>query len=120
MLFRSIDRPQVEALVQGAGALTAGVGALTLLDHETGRRRWALGARPDATVAERLGLICGIGVLGVVQVLGVERFRQCAAPTCSGAYIDTSRPGRRRYCMPELCGNRVNVAAHRARRAAPS
>jgi predicted RNA-binding Zn ribbon-like protein len=33
-------------------------------------------------------------------------------------FIDTTRPGRRRYCMPGLCGNRINVANHRARRAA--
>jgi predicted RNA-binding Zn ribbon-like protein len=33
-------------------------------------------------------------------------------------FVDTSRAGRRRYCVPEVCGNRVNVANHRARRRA--
>jgi predicted RNA-binding Zn ribbon-like protein len=33
-------------------------------------------------------------------------------------FVDTSRAGRRRYCVPEVCGNRINVAAHRARRRA--
>lgn len=50
--------------------------------------------------------------------LGPERFRDCASPTCSGVFVDTSRPGRRRYCMPDLCGNRANVAAYRERRRA--
>ncbi|MGW3471407.1 CGNR zinc finger domain-containing protein [Saccharopolyspora sp. NPDC000995] len=34
-----------------------------------------------------------------------------------GTFIDTTRPGRRRYCMPGLCGNRINFANHRACRA---
>ncbi|MEU3622431.1 CGNR zinc finger domain-containing protein [Amycolatopsis coloradensis] len=66
-------------------------------------------------MSDALSLICGVGILGVVRTLGAERFRACSAPTCQGAFIDTTRPGRRRYCMPGLCGNRVNVANHRAR-----
>jgi predicted RNA-binding Zn ribbon-like protein len=31
-------------------------------------------------------------------------------------FVDVSRGGRRRYCMPDLCGNRINVANHRQRR----
>ncbi|WP_244223342.1 CGNR zinc finger domain-containing protein [Amycolatopsis circi] len=38
----------------------------------------------------------------------------CAAPDCDGVFVDTSRAGSR-YCMPDLCGNRVSVANHRAR-----
>ncbi|MEV7379817.1 CGNR zinc finger domain-containing protein [Streptomyces lydicus] len=36
-----------------------------------------------------------------------------------GVFIDTTRRGRCRYCMPGLCGNGINVANHRARQAAP-
>ncbi|WP_333908532.1 CGNR zinc finger domain-containing protein [Solicola gregarius] len=38
----------------------------------------------------------------------------CQSPTCDGMFVDTSRAGRRRYCMPELCGNRANVVNVRA------
>lgn len=31
-------------------------------------------------------------------------------------FVDTSRAGPRRYCTPDPCGNRLNVANHRARR----
>ncbi|MEV6905854.1 CGNR zinc finger domain-containing protein [Amycolatopsis sp. NPDC051071] len=111
-----IDHPERDRLVDGASALTSPAGALTLVT-DIGRTRWAVSLRPDASVSDALALTCGIGILGVVQVLGAERFRACGAPTCQGAFIDTTRPGRRRYCMPGLCGNRVNVANHRARRA---
>lgn len=108
-----IDRPDQARLIAGATALTSSIGEVTLLP---GSARWAVSARPGAKVADSLALVCGVGILGVVQSLGVERFRGCFAPTCRGAFIDTTRPGRRRYCMPGLCGNRVNVANHRARK----
>ncbi|OXM56761.1 hypothetical protein CFP71_11520 [Amycolatopsis thailandensis] len=109
-----IDHPDREHLVTGASALTSPAGHVTLL---TDSARWAVSLQPAATVADALSLICGVGILGAVQTLGAERFRACGAPTCRGAFIDTTRPGRRRYCMPGLCGNRVNVANHRSRRA---
>ncbi|WP_410598572.1 CGNR zinc finger domain-containing protein [Amycolatopsis sp. lyj-90] len=111
-----IDQPDRARLIAGASALTLPAGAVTLATS-SGRSRWAVSPQPGATVADTLSLICGVGILGVVQTLGAERFRACGAPTCQGAFIDTTRPGRRRYCMPGLCGNRVNVANHRARRA---
>ncbi|QPP10794.1 CGNR zinc finger domain-containing protein [Streptomyces bathyalis] len=115
-----IDHPDRDHLVPGATTLTSSAQGLTLLPdpaHEN-RARWAAPLRDGATVADALSLVCGIGILGVLHTLGEQRFRACSAPTCRGAFIDTTRPGRRRYCMPGLCGNRVNVANHRARRAA--
>lgn len=44
------------------------------------------------------------------------RVRECAAPDCSLVFVDTSRPGRRRWCAMERCGNRHKVRALRARR----
>lgn len=115
-----VDHPDRDRLIAGATALTsAGEGATLVPDpaHE-GRTRWAVRLREGAAVADALALVCGVGILGAVHVLGEQRFRPCGAPTCRGVFIDTTRPGRRRYCMPGLCGNRVNVANHRARRAA--
>ncbi|WP_085915237.1 MULTISPECIES: CGNR zinc finger domain-containing protein [Pseudonocardia] len=112
-----IDAPVRERLVAGATTLTASAGALTLVPGSRSAR-WAVELAPGSGIDEALALICGVGVLGVVQALGEQRFRQCSAPTCVGAFIDSTRAGRRRYCMPGLCGNRVNVANHRARRAA--
>ncbi|WP_433180679.1 CGNR zinc finger domain-containing protein [Actinoallomurus sp. CA-150999] len=115
-----IDHPDRDHLITGATTLTSPAQGTTLIPdpgHEN-RTRWAAPLRDGATIADALSLICGIGILGVVHTLGEQRFRPCGAPTCRGAFIDTTRPGRRRYCMPGLCGNRINVANHRARQAA--
>ncbi|MCE0764459.1 CGNR zinc finger domain-containing protein [Pseudonocardia kujensis] len=102
-------------VVRRASALAAG--GLTL--GEAGPARgglpaWVFGS--DAGLVEGLAAVTGVGLLGAVRALGPERFRACAAPFCEGAFVDVSRAGRRRYCMPDLCGNRVHVANHRARR----
>ncbi|WP_241483065.1 CGNR zinc finger domain-containing protein [Nocardiopsis halophila] len=117
-----IDRPRRGRLITGATALTgSGRGAALVGDPaHPGRTGWAVGLREGAGIAEALSLVCGVGILGTVRALGEERFRPCGAPACRGAFIDTTRPGRRRYCMPGLCGNRANVADHRARKARPS
>jgi predicted RNA-binding Zn ribbon-like protein len=44
------------------------------------------------------------------------RVRECAAPDCSGLFLDASRGGRRRWCSMAACGNRQKVAAYRRRR----
>jgi len=46
----------------------------------------------------------------------VHRIRMCSGQRCYLIYVDTSRPGRRRLCSMEHCGNRHKVRALRARR----
>ena len=45
-----------------------------------------------------------------------ERVRECGAPDCALLFVDTSRPGRRRWCSGEACGNRTRTKAYRQRR----
>jgi predicted RNA-binding Zn ribbon-like protein len=47
-----------------------------------------------------------------------ERIRECASDNCPLVFVDTSRPGGRRWCAMERCGNRHKLREHRARRAA--
>jgi predicted RNA-binding Zn ribbon-like protein len=44
------------------------------------------------------------------------RIRECAAPDCALLFVDSSRPGRRRWCAGEACGNRTRTKAYRRRR----
>ncbi|WP_379867982.1 CGNR zinc finger domain-containing protein [Marinactinospora rubrisoli] len=106
-----------EEAVAGANALVtrAGTGPVLAPDADGGWR-WCVTTAPGATLADELAVFTGTGLLGVLRALGHDRFRRCASPVCDGLFADTSRAGRRRYCMPERCGNRVNVANHRARR----
>ncbi|MFG3252426.1 CGNR zinc finger domain-containing protein [Streptomyces sp. NPDC048172] len=46
-----------------------------------------------------------------------HRVRVCSGENCALVYVDTSRPGRRRWCSMERCGNRHKVRALRERRA---
>jgi predicted RNA-binding Zn ribbon-like protein len=41
------------------------------------------------------------------------RVRECAADNCGLLFVDASRPGRRRWCSMERCGNRAKVRAYR-------
>ena len=44
------------------------------------------------------------------------RIRECGAPDCALLFVDSSRPGRRRWCSGEVCGNRTRTKAYRQRR----
>ncbi|WP_307851213.1 CGNR zinc finger domain-containing protein [Nocardiopsis sp. MG754419] len=46
----------------------------------------------------------------------VHRVRECSAHDCRLLFVDTSRPGRRRRCSMDRCGNRAEVRALRERR----
>ncbi|MFE9834666.1 CGNR zinc finger domain-containing protein [Streptomyces sp. NPDC005551] len=76
-----------------------------------GARRWAGpadGHRLLSTVArDAVDLLTGPWA---------HRIRMCAADDCHLVYVDTSRPGRRRWCSMERCGNRHKVRTLRARR----
>lgn len=44
------------------------------------------------------------------------RVRECAAPDCALLFLDSSRPGRRRWCAMATCGNRAKTKSYRHRR----
>ncbi|MFE2431825.1 CGNR zinc finger domain-containing protein [Streptomyces sp. NPDC059373] len=71
---------------------------------------------PGASLADHLAADCGMA-LGFLVVAGEhERLRRCDAPDCRRAFVDLSRNRSRRYCDSRTCGNRLHVAAYRARR----
>jgi predicted RNA-binding Zn ribbon-like protein len=45
-----------------------------------------------------------------------DRIRECSAPDCALLFVDTSRPGQRRWCSGAACGNRTRTKTYRARR----
>jgi len=71
--------------------------------------------RPGAEVQSALAAVA----LDAVDLLSADdgRLRACEGPACALLFHDSSRPGRRRWCSAQRCGNRVNLAAHRRRRA---
>ncbi|MFF3494057.1 CGNR zinc finger domain-containing protein [Streptomyces sp. NPDC002795] len=71
---------------------------------------------PGASVADHLAADCGMALAFFVVAGEQERLRRCEAPDCRFAFVDLSRNRSRRYCDSRTCGNRLHVAAYRARR----
>ncbi|HEU4948991.1 MAG TPA: CGNR zinc finger domain-containing protein [Kribbella sp.] len=56
----------------------------------------------------------------MIDLIGTEkakRVRQCEGVNCYLMFYDTSRPGNRRWCSMQRCGNRHKVAGYRTRHA---
>jgi predicted RNA-binding Zn ribbon-like protein len=73
---------------------------------------------PGASVAEHLAADCGVALALVLVEDEWGRLRTCAAPDCFHVFVDESRNRSRVYCDSRTCGNRMHVAAYRARRRA--
>jgi predicted RNA-binding Zn ribbon-like protein len=71
---------------------------------------------PGASVAEHIAADCGVALAHVLVEDEWDRLRTCAAPDCANVFVDESRNRSRVYCDSRTCGNRMHVAAYRARR----
>ncbi|KNB49816.1 CGNR zinc finger domain-containing protein [Streptomyces caatingaensis] len=71
---------------------------------------------PGASLAEHLAADGGMALAFLLVAGELERLRRCGAPGCGRAFVDLSRNRSRRYCDGRTCGNRLHVAAYRARR----
>ncbi|MQY09180.1 CGNR zinc finger domain-containing protein [Actinomadura macrotermitis] len=71
---------------------------------------------PGAPMGEHLAADCGMALAYVVAAGELDRLRTCEAPDCARVLVDLSRNRCRRYCDSRTCGNRMHVAAYRARR----
>ncbi|MFI6498335.1 CGNR zinc finger domain-containing protein [Nonomuraea typhae] len=72
----------------------------------------------DASLAEHVAADCGVALAHVIVEGEWERLRTCSAPDCERVFVDESRNRSRVYCDSRTCGNRMHVAAYRARRRA--
>jgi predicted RNA-binding Zn ribbon-like protein len=71
---------------------------------------------PGASLADHLAADCGMALAFLIVAGERDRLRRCDAPDCRRAFVDLSRNRSRRYCDSRTCGNRLHVAAYRARR----
>ena len=69
----------------------------------------------DAPLADRIAVETAMAMLDLVRTDELGRLSVCAEPTCDGLVLDLSRNRSRRFCST-ACGNRVAVAAYRARK----
>jgi predicted RNA-binding Zn ribbon-like protein len=67
--------------------------------------------------------VTGTQVLGaaareMIDLIGTDkakRVRKCEGVNCHLMFYDTSRPGNRRWCSMQRCGNRHKVSTYRTR-----
>jgi predicted RNA-binding Zn ribbon-like protein len=80
----------------------------------SGRLRWQ-SADPVSAVFSLLAR----DALDLVTTPAVDRVRECADPSCRALFSDNSRPGNRRWCCMDSCGNRAKKRALRDRARIP-
>ncbi|MDQ2821761.1 MAG: CGNR zinc finger domain-containing protein [Pseudomonadota bacterium] len=71
--------------------------------------------RRDDSVASLLEPVAAAFVRLLVEG-DVLQVRQCEAHDCTLRFLDVTKSGRRRWCSMAVCGNRMKVAAFRARK----
>jgi predicted RNA-binding Zn ribbon-like protein len=106
----SAPRPAAAAAV--VDRVAAGPDLAPQLHAAAGGDRPAL--RPG-TVAAALSTVAR----DAVDLFGgplADRVRECAHDDCALVFVDTSRPGRRRWCSMAGCGNRTKTARYRRSR----
>ncbi|KPC78922.1 MULTISPECIES: CGNR zinc finger domain-containing protein [Streptomyces] len=112
-IFAAPDARTAADLVNG---LVAAAGTTPQLTNHDGYDWHVHYFAPDASVADHLAADCGMALAFIVVAGEQERLRRCEAPDCRDAFVDLSRNRSRRYCSSRTCGNRLHVAAYRARR----
>ncbi|MCF3964353.1 CGNR zinc finger domain-containing protein [Streptomyces fuscigenes] len=108
--------PDAAAAASLINRLVAGAGTTPRLTDHDGYDWHVHYFAPGASVADHLTADCGMALAFIVVAGEHERLRRCEAPDCGRAFVDLSRNRSRRYCDSRTCGNRLHVAAYRARR----
>nr|WP_006350300.1 CGNR zinc finger domain-containing protein [Streptomyces sp. SID5473]EIF88734.1 hypothetical protein [Streptomyces tsukubensis NRRL18488] len=112
-IFAASDRRRAAELVN---ELVAAAGTTPQLTDHDGYDWHVHYFAPGASVGDHLAADGGMALAFIVVAGEQERLRRCEAPDCGRAFVDLSRNRSRRYCDSRTCGNRLHVAAYRARR----
>ncbi|HLX48735.1 MAG TPA: ABATE domain-containing protein [Streptosporangiaceae bacterium] len=99
-------RPAARELVNRGAAHSTPVPRL----DESGRLTW----HADEPVAAVLALVAR-DALDLALSDSIARVRNCANPACQVMFLDASRPGTRRWCSMNACGNLAKKDALRDR-----
>ncbi|MFI8349615.1 CGNR zinc finger domain-containing protein [Streptomyces sp. NPDC085596] len=108
--------PDGRAAAEMINELVAAAGTTPRLTNHDGYDWHVHYFAPGASLADHLAADCGMALAFFVVAGEQERLRRCEAPDCRRAFVDLSRNRSRRYCDSRTCGNRLHVAAYRARR----
>jgi predicted RNA-binding Zn ribbon-like protein len=76
----------------------------------SGELRWHAEDPASATLA-----LLARDALALVTSPDFARVRHCAGERCGALFLDTSRPGTRRWCSMGVCGNQAKKSTYRAK-----
>jgi predicted RNA-binding Zn ribbon-like protein len=108
----------IDAAIEKLNALLAQTGASPQIAAHDGRGPHIHVSRPDWPLADRMAAHFAMGLAWLVVAGQAGRLRTCESPSCRDVFVDLSRNRSRRYCDSRTCGNRLHVAAYRARKLA--
>jgi predicted RNA-binding Zn ribbon-like protein len=69
----------------------------------------------SAETAEQILAPVALKAAQLFSTADFRRVRRCGEQTCVHWFLDTTRPGRRRWCSMATCGNRLKVKSYRQR-----
>jgi predicted RNA-binding Zn ribbon-like protein len=115
---RACEAGDVGTAIEVLNGLLAETGAVPQIVSHDGRGPHVHVSRPTAPLADRMAAHFAMGLAELIVAGESARVRSCSSPACQDAFIDLSRNRSRRYCDGRTCGNRLHVAAYRARKAA--
>jgi len=85
-----------------------------LVKELDGKAKWARWHRPTFSAAMATIVEDAVSLFG--DPVQRARLRRCEHPRCRVIFYDDSRPGLRRWCASNRCGDRVRAHAYRARK----
>jgi predicted RNA-binding Zn ribbon-like protein len=91
-------------------ATLTGFPLLASAGADTGIRLTSPGQGVDAALGRILITAVDLSARGLWA-----RLKMCPATDCQWIFFDRSRPGRGRWCSPDLCGNRLKKRSYRQR-----
>jgi predicted RNA-binding Zn ribbon-like protein len=117
-IARACEAGEIDSAIHLLNDLLARTGASPQIAVHDGRGPHLHVSRNDAPIANRMAAHFAMGLAWLVIAGQASRIHSCASPTCSDVFVDMSRNRSRRYCDSKTCGNRLHVAAYRARKQA--
>ncbi len=112
--LRSIWTLERDEIVGEVNVMLSDARALPRLLRHDGLDWHLHASEASAPLAERIRVEFALALVDVIRTGESARLRECAADDCTGAFIDLSRNGSKRFCGVR-CGNRMNMVAHRER-----
>ena len=113
--LRAVWQADKDTAVAIANGLLREADALPQLVKHDGWDYHLHATRPEQPLAERMAVEAAMAFVDLLRTDQLDRLRTCAADDCDNVLVDLSKNRSKRFCESG-CGNRVAVAAYRARK----